>query len=279
MAEVTCVVLPNSILKDMAMSRFVRSIFSTETLAYVLQFGAPTQTKNKKMISNEGKMEKSFLNFKVRFLLASHTVSKLMIHLKAANPDWNPSDPSGSLYLSRMADFGIATHMHAFGRRRAAANLDATVHFASETKGEGSITDKAQAYDRALRQSQYAATRRRGPGGSAMGMSALGPGPSSSSIFGGYSTAQTAVLGDSQGSVHKSQSPPPAARNSGMETSIPAEELELDGGLGESYVDGGKRSKPYGDGDADEEDGLMDGGVLGLLAQIYGRKDGAAGVL
>lgn len=201
---------------------------------------------------------------------------QLTIHLKAANPDWNPSDPSGSLYLSRMADFGIATHMHAFGRRRAGAHLDATVHFAGETKGEGSITDKAQTYDQALRQSQYAATRRKGPGGSAMGMPALGPGPSSSSIFGGYSTAQTAVLGDSQGSVHKS---PPPARNPGMETSIPAEELELDGGLGESYVDGGKRSKPYGDGDADEEDRLIDGGVLGLLAQIYGRKDGAAGVL
>lgn len=31
----------------------------------LLQFGAPTQTRDKKMISNEGKMEKSFLNFKV----------------------------------------------------------------------------------------------------------------------------------------------------------------------------------------------------------------------
>jgi autophagy-related protein 9 len=176
-----------------------------------------------------------------------------------------------------MAGFGIATHMHAFGRRRPAAGLDATVHFAGEPKGEGSLTDKAQAYDRALRQSQYAATsRRRGPGGSAMGMSALGPGPSSSSIFGGYSMAHTAVLGDSQGSV---QVAPPATWTENKGPSASAEDLELDGGLGESYVDGGKRSKPYDDGDADEEDGLQDGGVLSLLAQIYGRKDGAAGVL
>lgn len=29
------------------------------------QFGAPTRIHDKKMISNEGKMEKSFLNFKV----------------------------------------------------------------------------------------------------------------------------------------------------------------------------------------------------------------------
>ncbi|KAF9456261.1 autophagy protein Apg9-domain-containing protein [Collybia nuda] len=175
-----------------------------------VKFGAPMQTKDKKMISNKGKMEKSFLNF------------------KATNPDWNLSNPSSSLYLSQMADFGIATHMHTFGCRRAAANLEATVHFAGKTKGKGSVMDKAQVYNQALRQSQHAATRRRLPGGSTMGMSSLGPGPSSSSIFGGYSTTQTAVLGDSQGS------------NSGLETLIPAEELELDGGLGESYVDGGK---------------------------------------
>ena len=36
-----------------------------------VKFGAPTQVQDKKMVSNEGKMEKSFLNFKVRsiFLL------------------------------------------------------------------------------------------------------------------------------------------------------------------------------------------------------------------
>ena len=30
-----------------------------------LQFGAPTQIQDQRMVSNEGKMEKSFLNFKV----------------------------------------------------------------------------------------------------------------------------------------------------------------------------------------------------------------------
>lgn len=34
-------------------------------LKFLSQFGAPTQVKDEKFISKEGKMEKSFLNFKV----------------------------------------------------------------------------------------------------------------------------------------------------------------------------------------------------------------------
>ena len=30
-----------------------------------MQFGAPKKVRDKRMVSNEGKMEKSFLNFKV----------------------------------------------------------------------------------------------------------------------------------------------------------------------------------------------------------------------
>ncbi|TFY79404.1 hypothetical protein EWM64_g4608 [Hericium alpestre] len=55
-----------------------------------VKFGAPTEATDERLMSKEGKMEKSFLNF------------------KAAHPDWMPSDPSGSLYLSRMADFSSA---------------------------------------------------------------------------------------------------------------------------------------------------------------------------
>lgn len=35
-----------------------------------VKFGAPSQAQDKKMVSNEGKMEKSFLNFKVRLRFA-----------------------------------------------------------------------------------------------------------------------------------------------------------------------------------------------------------------
>ncbi|KAK0497041.1 APG9-domain-containing protein [Armillaria luteobubalina] len=215
-----------------------------------VKFGAPTQNIDKRMISNEGKMEKSFLNF------------------KAANPDWNPSDPSGSLYLSRMADF---TTTHLPGRRRPGTGvvpLD-TTHGSGEHKTE---VDRAQEYDRALRQSQLAARRR---GGSMLGASTLGvPGPSGSSVFGGLSTAQTAVLGDSQGSVQAET----VHEVSTIADSDLAEDGGVGSGLGESYVDGAKRTRAFGEAE-EEEDGLEDGGVLGLLAQIYDRRDGPTRVL
>lgn len=109
-------------------------------------------------------------------------------------------------------------------------------------------------------------------------MSALA-GPSSSSIFGGMSAAQTAILGDSQSSVLPAK---PGGRTSGVESTISPEDLEPDGGvgsgLGESYVDGAKRPRAF-DSEEEEDDGLRDGGVLSLLAQIYGRREGAPGVL
>ncbi|KAF7295466.1 hypothetical protein MIND_01086400 [Mycena indigotica] len=198
-----------------------------------VKFGAPTQIEDKRMVSNEGKMEKSFLNF------------------KAANPDWSPADPAGSLYLSRIADFSGSQ----LPRRR--------------DLGQSTVQD----YDR-LRQSQ----RRRvvgGLAGSMLHMSALaGPHATSSSVFGRASMAQTAVLGESAASIPTTPKTP--------RPEIKTEDLSADGGvgsgLGESYVDGAGgagRTEP----DEDEERLEDDRGVLGLLAQIYGRREGAARVM
>ncbi|KAJ6630558.1 autophagy protein Apg9-domain-containing protein [Mycena sp. CBHHK59/15] len=225
-----------------------------------VKFGAPTRIHDKRMISNEGKMEKSFLNF------------------KAANPDWNPTDPSGSLYLSRMADLSASHYPNSILRRRPGTGATPEP-VQPERKADGSLGERAQEYDRALRQSQHAAaTRRRGLAGSVLGMSAIA-GPSTSSIFGGLSTAQTAVLGDSQGSVR-------VGRTSGAQAhgdNIMEEDLAADGGvgssLGESYVDGGRQAPGRGETEGEEDDGLQDGGVLGLLAQIYGRREGPARVI
>ncbi|KAJ6597221.1 putative transmembrane protein [Mycena vulgaris] len=221
-----------------------------------VKFGAPTRIQDKRMVSNEGKMEKSFLNF------------------KAANPDWNPTDPSGSLYLSRMADFSASHYPNSILRRRPGAGA-APELAQSERKTDGSLGERAQEYDRALKQSQHAASRRRGLAGSVLGMSAIA-GPSSSSIFGGLSTAQTAVLGDSQGSVQ-------VDRVQGHGDNIMQEDIAADGGvgsgLGESYVDGGRQALARGETEGEEEDALEDGGVLGLLAQIYGRREGPARVI
>jgi len=186
-----------------------------------------------------------------------------------------------------MADFS-ATHSPQIRRRTLLAGLEntltGTVLRLGERKQE--LADRAQEYDRALRQSQHAATaRRRHPVGSGLagsviagsgsGMEAAGGGGASSSIWhsgvGGAAMAQTAVLGDSHGSVDLA--PPPSHGDEGIHD----EDLAPDGGvgseLGDSYVDG-KRSKAYTtqQDDGDEDDGMEDGGVLGLLAQIYGTK-------
>ncbi|KAJ7905849.1 putative transmembrane protein [Mycena olivaceomarginata] len=223
-----------------------------------VKFGAPAQIQDKRMISNEGKMEKSFLNF------------------KAANPDWNPTDPSGSLYLSRMADLSASHYPNSILRRRqptgTAPDLTQSVRLPD------GLGERAQEYDRALKQSQHAAARRRGPAGSVLGMSAIA-GPSSSSIFGGMSTAQTAILGDSQESVPVAHTTATSAQGHG--DNIMEEDRSPDGGvgsgLGESYVDG-KQAVARADIE-EEDDGLEDGGVLGLLAEIYGRREGPSRVI
>ncbi|KAI8989804.1 APG9-domain-containing protein [Trametes punicea] len=224
-----------------------------------VKFGAPTQVNDERWMSKEGKMEKSFLNF------------------KAAHPDWIPNDPSGSLYLSRMADLSAA-HPMGIGRRRlfqrtphlGPTELESTVHL--QVPGP---SDRAREHDRALRQSQY--VRRRA--GASIAGSMLHPAQLAradsmmqSTVGPTTAMAQTAVLGDSQGSVV-----PPSAAGGGnvAESVIPEEDLAADGGvgsmLGESYVDGRRPRPPEGQSQQDEEEEeLEDGGVLGLLAQIYG---------
>ena len=233
-------------------------------------------------MSKEGKMEKSFLNF------------------KAAHPEWTPNDPSGSLYLSRMADLSAA-HPNAITRRRLlqrASNMapgadgygygygqmDSTVHMHAP-----GLQDKAREYDRALRASQN--VRRRGPGaGASMIGSVLHP-----AQLGGFGVgqsvmlqshagasasamAQTAVLGDSQGSVMPGAGAGAGGEGAGgkvAESVIPEEDLAADGDvestLDESYVDGRRPRAGITQSQQEEDDAeLEDGGVLGLLAQIYG---------
>ncbi|CAG8433355.1 1564_t:CDS:10 [Diversispora eburnea] len=50
-----------------------------------LKYGAPVEVNNEYYLSKDGKMEKSFLNF------------------KANHPDWEPADPTGSLYLNNLS--------------------------------------------------------------------------------------------------------------------------------------------------------------------------------
>ncbi|PPQ71416.1 hypothetical protein CVT24_012234, partial [Panaeolus cyanescens] len=272
-----------------------------------VKFGVQTTMVNDaRMVSNEGKMEKSFLNF------------------KAANPDWNPSDPTGSAYLNRIADLN-AHYPYPYHRKRqqaqhslaggyypgpttatssqsqtniAGSGSDHAAHtsghghvsFANQPGMEASET-RTQEYDQAMRQSRLAAFRRKGMGmpmmgvggvnASMMGMSALlatGPHSGAMSVYGGadFANAPSAVLGDSQGSVggdNGKKGEKSKREISKIRDEDRAGDQGVASGLGGSYVDGANR-EIGGYDPQDDEDELEDAGVLGLLAQIYGRRDG-----
>jgi autophagy-related protein 9 len=104
-----------------------------------------------------------------------------------------------------------------------------------------------------------------------MNMSALlATGPAiGASVFVDPANAPSVTLGDSH---HAS---PQVQPTSAVEDLIPEDVVaNVGSALGESYVDGAHRYGGIGKEEEEEEDGVEDGGVLGLLAQIYGRRDG-----
>lgn len=151
------------------------------------------------------------------------------------------------------------------------------------------LAEKAQEYDRALKQSQsMAAHKRKGSGTSILlSGSSAGSGPSSGipiaasmySAARAADLAKTVVLEDSQ--VESLGKKEKKAEDKVIDVGEGDGMIGGSGlGLGESYVDGARRTRTgYGDGqdggqDGDGEELLEDGGVLGLLAQIYGRREG-----
>jgi len=224
-------------------------------------------------MSNDGKMEKSFVSF------------------KAAHPEWIPTDPTGSLYLSRIADLSA--------RRTTDDHTPRPPGIAVA----GPTTGREWEYERALHESQTAAVRRRvGAIGGSFGFGATSAmlGQSTGTMY-QSGMAQSVALGDSDGSVAlttpQQQHPLPSSSSAKKAPPIPipsgSGELVADseGGvrsaLGESYVDGARRHpRVTGVGrsiqEEEEEEVLgADGGVLGLLAQIYTGTagGGARGVL
>ncbi|KAH9180820.1 APG9-domain-containing protein [Lactarius sanguifluus] len=202
-----------------------------------VKFGAPTNVSDARLMSNDGKMEKSFVSF------------------KAAHPEWMPADPTGSLYLARIADLSA---------RRAADDH-------TPRPGAASIVippaDRAREYERALQESRSAAVRRRGGSG-------FGAAVDDARAVG--DDGDSVALGDSDGSV--AQYAQLQAPSQGANTATRGHMADVRSALGESYVDGARRHARGGVARSmqeEEDDGLgTDGGVLGLLAQIY---NGTAG--
>lgn len=159
--------------------------------------------------------------------------------LQAANPQWNPTDPSGSLYLSKLADYGVA-HPPAMGRRS---------HSHNRFDGSEGGVNRMQDYDRALQQSTARAAARR------------------------RSATTSRTL--SQDTVKSADQTP--VQSVSIST-VRDQDRALDGGvgseLGDSYIDeismrkAGKTFLPVSSEHQDDDE-LRDAGVLGLLTQIY----------
>ncbi|EJD05712.1 APG9-domain-containing protein [Fomitiporia mediterranea MF3/22] len=227
-----------------------------------VNFGAPTNAKDERFLSKEGKMEKSFLNF------------------KAANPAWQPTDPSGSLYLSRMADF---TYTSAGARRRQLG--DGPAGHVRTLSAEQRLTERAQGYDRALRQSQDAALRRRGQPSRNSTETPISPQGPEVSVSPPDANVQTPITMMGEGLAESNINPFPSqihqqGQSVTVEDTLRSNDLSREGEvhseLGESYVDGkmqrGRTNTLPSSSQRDESGPVEDGGMLGLLAQIYGTR-------
>jgi len=244
-------------------------------------------------MSKEGKMEKSFLNFKVPSILIElfHCTYPVF---QAQNPEWIPSDPSGSVYLSRLADLhqnaspSVVARAHSPLNRLRSARSRSGRSFTNTggygynpspfaypdppasgatmalppTSGaqETRLAERALAYERALQKSVSASMARKTSGRSA------GTAPTVPSLSHGEkgkgperSTSLTATDPD-------------------LEQSERVEgDQEIHSELGDSYVHGvqtrGPRLEEMPEGD-DEE---LGGGMMNLLAQIYSNQRRAVG--
>ncbi|KAI0040133.1 APG9-domain-containing protein [Auriscalpium vulgare] len=228
-----------------------------------VKFGAPTRAADERLMSNEGKMEKSILSF------------------KAAHPDWMPSDPSSSLYLHRMADYS-RRHIQPPPLPPPTSPPPIMTDTVQAPGDEQQLAARAREYERALHESQSAALARRRFGASSMMLGQQGAQSTlgASGIF-QSAMARTAVLGDSDGSI----APPTRPAEPGYVDGEDGEDAVGSGvrsGLGESYVDGGGRGRRGIRGglsmqEEEDEGDAADGGVLGLLAQIYSGKGRTVG--
>jgi autophagy-related protein 9 len=215
--------------------------------------------EDERLQSKDGKMEKSFLAF------------------KAAHPEWTPTDPTGSLYLERLREMHQdLSHPAEHGTGGISRRSTAPAFGAGSTMlARSTLAERSEMYEKALAQSMANARARRGAAGSFQ----ITAGPSNPARRQG-SLPQHTQLGQTQDLTHRE----PYTVDGAVQDDR-AEDGGIGSELGDSYVDdvrtrGGRIILDPQVGDRrlqDEEDELeaeelANGGVLGLLAQIYDRK-------
>jgi len=217
----------------------------------VAQFGAPTEQADEKLQSKDGKMEKSFLAF------------------KAAHPEWNPRDPAGSLYLSRLANLHQNLQPVAASLSRqdsmAPGGGYGSASMSLPPLHRSTLAERSQFYERALQQSTASASARRrstGMGGSVQ-----------LKMAGGRPHAVAELQAESLHEEMDNQEEE-RAEDGGLISQLGdsfADDVKLRGGrlVLDSQEGTGKRKEALDEVEAEE---LSNGGVLGLLAQIYDRR-------
>ncbi|KAF8328694.1 autophagy protein Apg9-domain-containing protein [Cantharellus anzutake] len=204
-----------------------------------VNFGAPGEVQDERYLSKEGKMEKSFLNF------------------KAAHPDWNPKDPAGSIYLDRLAQLHPLYHpMYGhgpagFNRRR--NRFSGTTSDYRQNPILGSMTVGAGRSGNPLLHSTVGLAKEQ----------------RNAELARTYEAAlQRSMAMKGKGHVGEAS----GAHDSGEG----ADEVQSE--LGDSYVDGRAARAPRSGLDEEpnadelEAEELANGGVMGLLTQIYDRR-------
>jgi len=210
-----------------------------------------------------------FLELQGKFLHSGAPSHQLNYSVQAAHPEWQPTDPSGSLYLSKMADFNSARNAM---RRRLPEATSAMVI------AERRLAER-MAHEKAMRFSHHTGLSRRNTGlgkaGLPMGESILSGPPSPATKHKTIPSIDDSVKAVDESAINPF--PPPEAQD------IHPQDLVEDGGvgseLGESYVDGkvARASGVSGGSQQHDSDRLEDGGMLGLLAQVYGGRGGGFG--
>ncbi|KAG8994151.1 autophagy protein atg9 [Tulasnella sp. JGI-2019a] len=238
-----------------------------------VNFGAPAEVNDERMMSREGKMEKSFLNF------------------KAANPQWNPTDPSGSVYLDRIADIHQQRdpmgHAQALvsARLRQQRSRSGRALYSQSSAGyilgpkpfvhpndtsqsqvpgmslhEARLAEKAATYERALQRSVSASLARKRSIGAQHGVG------ESVTAAGRFKEGAGMSVTSEQGDDMQSLDAGPIAGG------------EIESELGDSYVHGVRTRGPREEDYLEEGDEELDGGgVMGLLTQIYSNQRRAIG--
>ena len=215
------------------------------------QFGAPTEQADAKLQSKDGKMEKSFLAF------------------KAAHPEWNPRDPVGSLYLSRLATLHQNLQPLAASLSRQESLTRGAGYGSASTSlpplHRSTLAERSQFYERALQHSVASASAGRPATGisGSMQMRTAGSRPQT------VAELQAESLHEEMFNQEEER-----AEDGGLISRLGdsfADDVKLRGGrlVLDSQEGTGRRRDAVDEVEAEE---LSNGGVLGLLAQIYDRR-------